>query len=79
MDGSDWFSPSESLVTICSPSPTDEISHDNDYDEDDQHYSYANGDSVVWLVGLAQVSYSNGQTDAWLLKCKHRADKKNLW
>lgn len=74
MDCADGFSPSESLVTICSPSPTDEISHDYDDDEDDQHHTYANGHTVVWLVGLAQVNYR--QTDTWLLKSKHRTKKK---
>lgn len=62
MDCSDRLSLSESLVTICSPSPTDEISHDYDDDEDEQNHTYANGHSVVWLVSLAQVSYR--QTDA---------------
>lgn len=71
MDCSDGFSPSESLVTICSSSPTDEISHNYDNDEDEQHHTYANGHSVIWLVSLAQVSYSNRQTDAQLLKSKH--------
>lgn len=64
------FSTSESLISICSLSPADEISHDYDEDEDEQHYTYTNGHSVVWLVGFAQVNYSNRQRDAWLLKSK---------
>lgn len=53
------FYGSESLVTICSLSSTDEISHDYNDDEDEQHHTYTNSYSVVRLVGFAQVDYSN--------------------
>lgn len=70
------FYGSESLVTICSLSSTDEISHDYNDDEDEQHHTYTNSYSVVRLVGFAQVDYSNKQTDAWLRKSKYKTNKK---